>query len=73
MGVEMEFTPEAVAAVAKLGFDSMYGARPLRRVIQSRIEDLASEKLLEGELSSGKRYRCEYDGESFRFAEIPEA
>ncbi len=69
LGVEVEFAPETIAAVAKLGYDPVYGARPLRRVIQSRIEDLASEKLLEGEIISGKRYQCLYQDEAFSFVE----
>ena len=69
LGVEVEFAPETVAAVAKLGYDPVYGARPLRRVIQSRIEDLASEKLLEGTLVSGKSYLCRYQDEAFAFTE----
>ena len=67
MGVTVDFAPEAVEAVAKLGFDPLYGARPLRRVIQSRIEDLASEKLLEGEMKPEGKYRCEYRDEKFQF------
>lgn len=73
MGVEVAFTPEAVGAVAELGYDAAYGARPLRRVIQSRIEDLASEKLLEGELKPGKKYRCGYQEGEFTFTEGAES
>ena len=73
MGVEVAFTPEAVGAVAELGYDAAYGARPLRRVIQSRIEDLASEKLLEGELKPGKKYRCGYHEGEFTFTEEAES
>ena len=73
MGVEVAFTPEAVGAVAELGYDAAYGARPLRRVIQSRIEDLASEKLLEGELKPGKKYRCGYQEGEFTFTEEVES
>ena len=44
MEITIEFTPEAVSAVADKGYDPIYGARPLRRVIQSSIEDTISEK-----------------------------
>ena len=50
---EMEFTDEAVAEIGKAGFDPVYGARPLRRAIQSRIEDPLAEKLLEGVFRAG--------------------
>ncbi len=70
MGVEVNFTPTAVEAVAAQGFDEAYGARPLRRVIQSKIEDLASEELLEGKLVAGKAYRCDFQGEQFMFSAV---
>ncbi|MCI9552800.1 MAG: ATP-dependent Clp protease ATP-binding subunit [Acutalibacter sp.] len=70
MGVEVNFTSTAVEAVAAQGFDEAYGARPLRRVIQSKIEDLASEELLEGKLVAGKAYRCDFQGEQFMFSAV---
>jgi ATP-dependent Clp protease ATP-binding subunit ClpA len=41
-------TPEALSALADQGFDPDFGARPLRRVIQQRVEDPLSDKLLSG-------------------------
>lgn len=41
------FTEEAVAEIARAGFDPVYGARPLRRAIQSKIEDMLSEKIID--------------------------
>ncbi len=46
-------TDEAVDELARAGFDPVYGARPLRRAIQSRIEDPLAEKLLEGAYHAG--------------------
>ncbi len=46
-------TPEALALLADLGFDAEFGARPLRRVIQNKVEDPLSDRLLGGEFSSG--------------------
>lgn len=69
MEIEMEFTPEAVSAVADKGYDPIYGARPLRRVIQNEIEDSVSEKMLEGEISAGKRYKCAFENGKFTFSE----
>ena len=60
LGVELRFAPSAVEAVAKEGFDPVYGARPLRRVIQERIENPLSEKLLDGFAPPGTRLVCEY-------------
>lgn len=51
--ISVTFTDEAVAKIAKAGFDPVYGARPLRRAIQNQIEDMLSEKIIEGEVKSG--------------------
>lgn len=69
LGVEVEFTPAAVELVAKKGYDPAYGARPLRRVIQSELEDLISERMLEGGMAAGKRYRCGAQDGKFEFSE----
>ena len=57
MGITISFAPEAVDAVAKEGFDPLYGARPLRRVIQNRVEDLLADQLIGGELAAGAQVR----------------
>jgi ATP-dependent Clp protease ATP-binding subunit ClpC len=46
-------TPDALAALADLGYDAEFGARPLRRVIQQKVEDPLSDKLLGGEFHDG--------------------
>jgi ATP-dependent Clp protease ATP-binding subunit ClpC len=46
-------TPEALASLADLGYDAEFGARPLRRVIQQKVEDPLSDKLLSGEFQNG--------------------
>ena len=48
------------------GFDALYGARPLRRVIRAEVEDALAERLLEGELHSGDLARIRLDGEKIR-------
>ena len=73
LGVDLTFSDEAVAKIADAGFDPVYGARPLRRAIQSRIEDLLSEQMLEGKVTQGKAYRCEMNGEQFVFTEQTKA
>ncbi len=48
------FVEEGVASVlAKEGYDPVYGARPLRRALQSRVEDVLAEQLLEGQYEKG--------------------
>ncbi len=49
-GITAEFTDSAISEIAKEGFDAIYGARPLRRAIQNKIEDMLSEKIIGGEI-----------------------
>ncbi|HOA35278.1 MAG TPA: ATP-dependent Clp protease ATP-binding subunit [Bacillota bacterium] len=51
--LKIEVTPEARDALVKEGFDPAFGARPLRRVIQKRLEDNISEEMLQGKISPG--------------------
>ena len=53
MGIHLDASDEAVAELAKEGFDPKYGARPLRRAIQSKVEDAVAEKMLDGTLKEG--------------------
>lgn len=52
-GINAVFDDSAVRLLAKEGFDPVYGARPLRRAIQSKVEDLIAEKMLDGEINRG--------------------
>jgi ATP-dependent Clp protease ATP-binding subunit ClpC len=52
-GVALEMTPEALDWIGEKGYDVVFGARPLRRVIQNEIEDRLSEALLEERFNSG--------------------
>ena len=51
--VNLKFTDNALKQIASEGFDKSYGARPLKRTIQRRIEDVLAEKLLTGEINRG--------------------
>lgn len=62
--ITVDFTDAAVEKIAEVGFDKVYGARPLRRAIQSKIEDMLSEKIIDGEISSGDKISVDVaDGE----------
>ncbi|NMP37062.1 MAG: ATP-dependent Clp protease ATP-binding subunit [Clostridiales bacterium] len=67
--IGMEFTDKAVEQIADAGFDAVYGARPLRRAIQSQIEDKLSEGILDSSILAGKSYVCDYKDGSFVFEE----
>ena len=51
----------------KAGFDPVCGARPLRRAIQSKIEDELSELMLEGKVDSEHGVTCDYRDAAFVF------
>jgi ATP-dependent Clp protease ATP-binding subunit ClpA len=53
--IEVEFTDEAVGLLAEEGFDPEFGARPLRRTIQRRVDNELSRMVLEGSLNPGDR------------------
>ena len=73
MEIDISFTDEAVSKLADSGFDPVYGARPLRRAIQSNIEDKLSEMMLDGTLKPGKAYVCGVKDGVFTFDEPPKA
>ena len=56
-------TPEAEAWLAHAGYDPDYGARPLRRVLQRKIEDPLALALLEGTYLEGSTVTVDVDGD----------
>ena len=72
MGIEVTFSDEAVSKVADAGFDDVYGARPLKRAIQSRIEDALSEEMLKGNVKKGGKYICNVKDDKFVFDKAEE-
>lgn len=67
MGIELSFDDSAIEKIADEGFDPVYGARPLRRAIQSEIEDKLSEEMLDGRITSGNKYVCKHTDDGFVF------
>ena len=67
LGYDLEYTDKVLEVVADKGFDEAYGARPVRRVVRSLMEDELSEKLLSGEFSGKNRIMCDFDGEKITF------
>lgn len=72
MGIEVAFSDEAVSKIADAGFDDVYGARPLKRAIQSRIEDALSEEMLRGSVKKGGKYICNVKDDKFVFDKAEE-
>ncbi len=67
LGLRIHFTDAAVEAIGKAGFDPVYGARPLRRAVMSRLEDPLSEHLLSGDFVGGDTICCDFAEDKFIF------
>ena len=73
MDLKLTATDSAVDALSEAGFDPAYGARPLRRKIQSLVEDAVAEKLLEGSIKPGDTVEVDAeDGKVTVKAKVPE-
>lgn len=69
LDITIEFTDKAINAIADEGFDDVYGARPLRRAIQTKIEDKLSEYMLEKKIPQNKNIICDFKNNCFTFEE----
>jgi ATP-dependent Clp protease ATP-binding subunit ClpB len=67
MDMVLDVSDAAVAELAKAGFDPVYGARPLKRAIQSEIENPLSKALLEGKFGPNDTIRVDAKGGRFSF------
>ncbi|MGI6096577.1 MAG: ATP-dependent Clp protease ATP-binding subunit [Dethiobacteria bacterium] len=66
-GLQMRVTDAAKQKLAEEGYDPAYGARPLRRVIQKRLEEVISEEMLKGEFRSGDTIIVDIEKDKFVF------
>jgi ATP-dependent Clp protease ATP-binding subunit ClpC len=63
MKYNVSYDESVIKFISKVGFDEHYGARPIKRAIQDKIEDLISEKILLEEVFENKEYTLFIDGE----------
>ncbi len=61
LGFSVELSEAAANHIAEIGYDANYGARPLRRLLQRRVENELSKRLLKGELRTGDHVMVDYD------------
>lgn len=68
--LHLEVSDEAMDKIASIGFDPVYGARPLKRAIQQVIENPLAQEILQGKFSPGDTIACELDdsGDAMRFS-----
>jgi ATP-dependent Clp protease ATP-binding subunit ClpB len=67
-GMELEVTEAARAQLAAEGWDPQFGARPLKRTIQSRLENALASRILAGEFGAGDEVVVDFDGSRFLFS-----
>ncbi|MCL2500093.1 MAG: ATP-dependent Clp protease ATP-binding subunit [Defluviitaleaceae bacterium] len=67
LGVTLTFTDALVEYIAQDGYDQVYGARPLRRAIQTKIEDEMAEDILRGRFKEGDKITVDYAEEKVVF------
>ena len=65
-GLKIEVTPGARELLAEQGYDPVYGARPLKRVIQRELQNPIALELLEGTFKEGDTIRVERDGHTLK-------
>jgi ATP-dependent Clp protease ATP-binding subunit ClpC len=65
LGMEISFDESAVEKLAQLGYDDKYGARPLRRMITSKVEDMLAQRIVEKQIAQGERVKVRANGEEF--------
>ncbi|MBP5245527.1 MAG: ATP-dependent Clp protease ATP-binding subunit, partial [Clostridia bacterium] len=67
MNIEISFDDNVTEYLAKQGYDPVYGARPLRRAMQRKIEDSLSTEILEGKIKAGDKITATLDGENIKY------
>ena len=71
-GLVLTFTDEVIDVLAEKGYDPLYGARPIRRVIQKEVEDKLANMMLDSQVTTGDCIECGFDGK-IRFTVKSEA
>jgi ATP-dependent Clp protease ATP-binding subunit ClpB len=66
-GITLELDDAAKELLVKEGYDPIYGARPLKRAIQTHLQNPLAVKLLQGEIASGQTIRVTADGDELKF------
>jgi ATP-dependent Clp protease ATP-binding subunit ClpC len=66
-GIYLDFSPEALNEIAKLGYDPAFGARPLRRVIDEKVRAPLSEAILAKKVVKGSKVKLVFANDKFDF------
>ena len=69
-GITLECTDNALDEIARLGYDPVYGARPLKRVIQQQLQNELARELLSGKFPEGSSVRIDFVQDGFLFEKL---
>ena len=69
MDISLNYTDELVNHISEAGYDQSFGARPLRRAIQNKVEDELAEEILKGHFLEGSNVLVDFDGEKVCFSD----
>ena len=72
-GIALEYGESVVDEIARLGYDPVYGARPLKRVIQQQLQNALARELLGGEFVEGDRVAIAFNQDEFTFTKLEPA
>ena len=61
--LQLDLSPAFMDRIVEMGYDPVYGARPLKRAIQQELENPLAQRLLGGEFSPGQTIRVDLDGD----------
>ncbi len=67
-GITLDYTPAAKQLIAKMGYDPLFGARPVKRVIQREVVNDLSKRILAGEVNREKPILIDAEGENLKFS-----
>ena len=70
MEMKLDVSAAALAELAKVGFDPVFGARPLKRAIQQRIENPVAKLILEGRFGPKDVMPVDVEGDEFVFSRV---
>jgi ATP-dependent Clp protease ATP-binding subunit ClpC len=70
MGIKLKISETALDKITDEGYDEVYGARPLRRAIQNKIEDLLAECILNGDFGAGDSVTVDYESDGVGFKAV---
>ena len=62
--IDVEIDESLIKYISKVGFDDVYGARPLKRAVQSKVEDKVAEEMLDGKIEDGQKVKIRVENDN---------